>query len=199
VIFAIVTIGRAPVIESAVSDDALLARFVRGDGDALGELFDRHHRAAYRFLGRLTAANDADLDDLVQATFMEAARAAPRFDGRAAVRTWLFGIAMNVARHYKRGKARRRRVIDDAADERPSEIPGCERPDEHAANRELLELVARAVQRLPVPLREVFVACEIEELPGADVARLLGIPEGTLWRRLHDARKALRAVLEERA
>jgi RNA polymerase sigma-70 factor (ECF subfamily) len=198
VIFAIVTIDRAPAIEDAVSDDVLLARFARGDGAALGELFDRHHRAAYRFLGRLTGADDADLDDLVQATFMEAARAAPRFDGRAAVRTWLFGIAMNVARHYKRGQARRRRVIDDAAEERPSEIPGRERPDEHAANRELLELVAGAVQALPVSLREVFVACEIEELPGADVARLLGIPEGTLWRRLHDARKALRTALGER-
>lgn len=194
-IFAIVTIEGAPAIEDAVSDDALLARFVRGDGDALGELFDRHHRVTYRFLGRLTGADDADLDDLVQATFMEAARAAPRFDARAAVRTWLFGIAMNVARHYKRGNARRRRIIDDSTEERPSEIPARERPDEHAANRELLERVAEAVQGLPVSLREVFVACEIEELPGADVARLLGIPEGTLWRRLHDARKALRAAL----
>jgi RNA polymerase sigma factor (sigma-70 family) len=197
VIFAIVTVDRAPLIEGAVTDDALLTRFVQGEGDALGTLFDRHHRAAYRFLGRLTGADDADLDDLVQATFMEAARAAPRFDGRAAVRTWLFGIAMNVARHYKRGNARRRRVIDDASEERPSEIPARERPDEHAANRELLERVAEALQRLPVSLREVFVACEIEELPGADVARLLRIPEGTLWRRLHDARKALRAALGE--
>jgi RNA polymerase sigma-70 factor (ECF subfamily) len=198
VIFAIVTIDRAPAVEGAVPDDALLARYARGDGDALGELFDRHHRAAYRFLGRLTGADDADLDDLVQATFLEAARAAPRFDGRAAVRTWIFGIAMNVARHYKRGNARRRRIIDDAADERPSQIPGRERPDEHAATRELLALVAEAVQGLPLPLREVFVACEIEELPGVDVARLLGIPEGTLWRRLHDARKALRAALGDR-
>ncbi len=192
--------SRARAAHGAVSDDALLSRFTRGDGEALGELFDRHHRAAYRFLSRLTGAHDADLDDLVQATFMEVARAAPRFDGRAAVRTWLFGIALNVARRYKRGNARRRRVISDAAGaDRPSDVPARERPDESVENRELLAAVERAIHGLPPALREAFVACEIEELPGAEVARLLGIPEGTLWRRLHDARKALRAALGGRA
>jgi RNA polymerase sigma-70 factor (ECF subfamily) len=55
--------------------------------------------------------------------------------------------------------------------------------------------LAQAVDGLPDPLREVFVACEIEDLPGAEVARVLGVPEGTLWRRLHDARKAIRTAM----
>lgn len=196
-ILATITVTRAAPPAEAETDAALLAGYARGDGAALGELFDRHHRATYRFLARLTGASQADLDDLVQATFVEVARSAARFDGRAAVRTWLFGVAVNVARHYVRGNVRRRKVICDPEEERPSQIPGRDRPDEHAENRELLRRLGRAIDALPLELREVFVACEVEDLLGADVARLLKIPEGTLWRRLHEARKAIRAALGE--
>ena len=196
-ILSVAIVGRAPRVEGAVADDVLLTRFAQGDRDALGELFDRHHRATYRFLARLTGAHAADLDDLVQSTFVEVARAASRFDGRATVRTWLFGIGLNVARHYRRGIARRRRVITETFDERPSQIPGVDRPDQAAERSELLGALDRAIVELPTPLREAFVACELEELPGADVARLLGVPVGTVFRRLHDARKALRAALKE--
>jgi RNA polymerase sigma factor (sigma-70 family) len=188
---------RAAPPEGAPTDAALLSEYAHGDADALGELFDRHHRATYRFLARLTGASDADLDDLVQATFVQVARSASRFDGRAMVRTWLFGIAINVARHHVRENVRRRKVISDPEGERPSQIPGRDRPDENAETRELLRRLEWAIDELPLRLREVFVACEVEDLPGADVARLLGIPEGTLWRRLHEARKAIRVALGE--
>ncbi len=194
-IMALLGVSRARPADTDTSDEALLARFAEGEDGALGELFDRHHAGTYRFLARLTGARDADLDDLVQATFIEVARGASRFDGRSAVRTWLFGIALNVARHYKRGAARRRRVLVDADGERPSQVPGRERPDETAEQRELLVALERAIDELPPALREAFVASEVEDLPGKDVARLLGIPEGTLFRRLHDARKLLRTAL----
>jgi len=197
VILIVTTMTRAAPPEGAPTDAALLSEYARGDGEALGELFDRHHRATYRFLARLTGASHADLDDLVQVTFVQVARSAGRFDGRALVRTWLFGIAVNVARHHVRGNVRRRKVIADPEDERPSQIPGRDRPDENAENRELLLRLEHAIDELPLKLREVFVACEVEDLPGSDVARLLGIPEGTLWRRLHEARNAIRAALGE--
>ena len=180
----------------ARSDASLLEDFARGETQALGELFDRHHAAVYRFVARLTSTDRADLDDLVQQTFVEVARRASQFRGAAAVRTWLFGIAVNVARHDARSRTRRRRVIGDFGRERPSQVPGVDRPDETSERNELLERLARAIDALPLPLREAFVACEVEDLPGAEVARQLGIPEGTLWRRLHDARKKVRAFIE---
>jgi RNA polymerase sigma-70 factor (ECF subfamily) len=198
VILAVATLSRPRSAATSADDRELLSRFGSGDAEALGELFDRHHRSTYRFLARLTGAHAADLDDLVQSTFVEVARAASRFDGRSSVRTWLFGIAVNVARHHRRGNARRRRVISEPQEaERPSQVPHVDRPDETAERRELLRALDHAIQALPAALREVFVACEIEDLPGAEVARLLGVPEGTLWRRLHDARNALRAALKE--
>jgi RNA polymerase sigma-70 factor (ECF subfamily) len=53
-----------------------------------------------------------------------------------------------------------------------------------------------AMEGLPHDLREVFVMCDLEEIRGVDAARVLDIREGTLWRRLHEARKALREALE---
>jgi RNA polymerase sigma-70 factor (ECF subfamily) len=183
-------------VDVARPDASLLEDFARGDTLALGELFDRHHAAVYRFVARLTSTDRADLDDLVQQTFVEVARRASTFRGASAVRSWLFGIAVNVARHDARSRTRRRRVIGDFGGERPSQVPGVDRPDETAERNELLERLARAIDALPLPLREVFVACEVEDLAGAEVARQLGIPEGTLWRRLHEARKKVRALVE---
>jgi RNA polymerase sigma-70 factor (ECF subfamily) len=197
VILVVATMSRPVPFDGAVPDDALLARFVRGEAEALGELFDRYHRATYRFLARLTGAAAADLDDLVQAVFVEVARAARRFDGRSTTRTWIFGIAVNVARHHVRGAVRRRRVIAEQESERPSQVPGADRPDRNAEHRELLAALDRAIRALPDALREVFVACEIEGLSGVEAAKVLGVAEGTVFRRLHEARKALRAVLEE--
>jgi len=178
------------------SDAELLSAFSRGDPQALGDLFDRHHAAVYRFLSRLSGSRAPDLDDLVQMTFLEVARSSARFDGRAQFRTWLFGIAVNVARHEIRSRMRERRAFGDAGGERPSEIPGLDRPDVNAERREILARLERSIRELPDTLREIFVACEIEDLPGAEVARELGIPEGTLWRRLYDARKRIRAAVE---
>jgi RNA polymerase sigma-70 factor (ECF subfamily) len=178
--------------EGARTDGVLLSEYARGDADALGELYDRHHGAVYRFLFRLTGGSAADLDDLAQATFVEVARSAARFDGRSAVTTWLFGIAVNVVRHHRRGIARSRRVIAEPGEDRPSDVPGVDRPDDNAERRQLLSRVRTAIDHLSDELREVFVACEIEDLPGKDVARTLRIPEGTLWRRLHEARKRVR-------
>ena len=73
------------------------------------------------------------------------------------------------------------------------------RPDEQAERRELLARVAEALAALPHDLQVAFVLCDLEQVPGVEVARALGVPEGTIWRRLHVARKAVRASVEGNA
>jgi RNA polymerase sigma-70 factor (ECF subfamily) len=185
-----------PPAREVDSDQELLTRGAHGDAAALGELFDRHQRGVYSFLGRLLGARSSELDDAVQTTFLEACRAASRFRGQAAVSTWLFGIAANVARHHVRSRLRRESLAE-AVKQAPA---GATRPpDVEAERRELVDRMTDAIAALPYDLRVVFVLCDIEEVRGADAARTLGVPEGTLWRRLHDARKALqRQVLDGR-
>jgi len=176
-----------------MSDDALLAASAVGESAALGALFDRYHARIHRFLGRLSGTDRRDLDDLVQATFLEVRRSAARFGGRASVKTWIFGIAVNVVRHHVRGEMRRR-----AMNQRFAELPAglAAAPDTDAEQRQLLARVAAALAELPHDLKVALVMCDLEDIPGAEAARVLGVREGTLWRRLHEARKRLRAAVK---
>jgi RNA polymerase sigma-70 factor (ECF subfamily) len=176
-----------------MSDVALLAACAVGESAALAALFDRYHLDVYRFLNRISGAQHHDIDDLVQTTFLELHCSAHRFQARASVKTWIFGIAANVARHHARSE-RRRRLFALAVAAQPE--PPSARPDEQASRSELSAKVALAIDALSHDLRVAFVMCDVEGIPGVDAARTLGLREGTLWRRLHDARKRLRALIE---
>jgi RNA polymerase sigma-70 factor (ECF subfamily) len=186
--------ARQAVRES--SDEDLLTACASGEAVALEELFHRHGDRVYRVLGRSRGVDAKDLDDLVQSTFIEVFRSAPGYAGRAAVSTWLLGIAVNVMRHHVRGESRRRSLVAAATDALTG--PGSCPPDEDAVRSQFLARLERSLAALPDDLSLVFTLCEIEGLRGVDVARALGVPEGTVWRRLHDARLRLRAALEER-
>jgi RNA polymerase sigma-70 factor (ECF subfamily) len=178
-----------------MADVALVAACGTGDRVALGELYKRFHRDVYRFLARLSGCDARDLDDLVQNTFMNALEGARRFAGRSSVKTWLFGIAANVAKHHFRGEARRQRAMHSLTD-LPS--PTSDAPSSAAERKEMLARLRKGLDDLPHDLRVAFVMCAIEEIPGVEAATILGIRQGTVWRRLHEARKALIDAVERR-
>jgi RNA polymerase sigma-70 factor (ECF subfamily) len=175
-----------------MSDEAVLAACGTGDVAALGALFDRFNVAVYRFAARLPTTDELARDDLVQATFLEVQRAAAKFRGTSSVKTWILGIASNVARRQLRSE-RRRREHQARYIERLTAVP--EAPDAELARRQQLAQIAHALAALPHDQQVAFILCDLEQMPGVEVARALDIPEGTLWRRLHVARKAVRAAL----
>ena len=189
----LLALRRAGAAAAALSDEALLAACGTGDLGALDALFERFHVVVFRFLGRLAATDELARDDLVQATFLEARRAARGFKGRSSVKTWILGIAANLARHHLRGEQRRRENHARYA-ERLLAVP--ERPDEQVERSELLAEIRDALAGLPYDQQVAFILCDLEEIPGVDVARVVGVPQGTIWRRLHVARKAVRAAVE---
>jgi RNA polymerase sigma-70 factor (ECF subfamily) len=174
-------------------DEELVASCAVGDSGALADLFKRHGDRVYRVLGRLPGVDKRDLDDLVQATFIEVYRSAPKFGKRAAVGTWILGIAVNVMRHHVRSEVRRRAlaVAADVADVRTAS-----RPDENASRRQLMARLESALAELPQDMQLAFSMCELEGIKGVEVARILGMREGTVWRKLHEARLRLREALE---
>lgn len=190
----VLPLRRIEGVVEEMSDDALLAACAMGDAAALGALFDRHHAGVYRFIGRLSQTDPADLDDLVQTTFLTVQRSARKYRGRSTVRTWLFGIAVNVVRREARSRGRRRRLALAVSAE-PLSSPAA--VDEMAARREALRRFETGLSTLPPKLRECFVLCQLEGVPGPEAARALGIRPGTLYRRIHDARQRLRAVVGE--
>jgi len=170
-----------------ISDEALVAACGVGDAAALGALFDRYHEAVYRLVSRLLRREPTEIDDLVQTTFLEAWRSARKFGGRGSVKSFLFGIAANLVRHHVRAVRRRR----EAYAEWPAPL-GAGGPDEAAQRAQDLARLAAALEELPHDLRAAYVLCDLEELPGVEAAQVLGVRAGTLWRRLHEARRALR-------
>ena len=174
-----------------LSDRALVSAVAEGDQAALGALYDRFQRDVYRFVARLASA---DADDFVQMTFLEAYRSAPRFRGESAVKTWLFGIAANLVRTHFRGAQRKQRAHDSlqTMPRRPPTDPG-----EAITRDQQRQWIARAIESLTPALREAYVLCVVEEVPPKDAARALGVREASLYRRLTDARNAIRAAIEE--
>ena len=104
---------RAPtlhVVPKASSDAELLARVAGEDLSALGELYDRYQADVRRMLDRITGGSP-DVDDLVQATFLELPTLARAFDARCSARAWLCGIAIRLASRNQRGLMRWMRVL----------------------------------------------------------------------------------------
>lgn len=177
-----------------LSDRALVSAVGEGDQAALGALYDRFHRDLYRFIAHLARRDRASVDDLLQLTVLEAHRSARRFRGDSSVKTWLFGIAANLVRHHFRGEQRGRTAMATLAGI-PTATPIA--PGEAITIEQQRRWLAAAVEMLTPALREAYVLCVIEEVPGKEAAQALGIREASLWRRLTDARDALRRAIEE--
>ena len=179
---------------AALSDEALVAACSARDTTALAALFDRHHKDVHRFLVRLAGVDDDVVDDLLQDTFLEVWEGAARFRSGSRVRTWIFGIAANLGRQHVRTDHRRKARAAVYLERLPE---GASTPGDALERRQQLERLAATLDELPHDLKVAWILCDLEEERGVDAARALGVREGTLYRRLHEARRALRAGLGE--
>lgn len=171
-----------------LGDAELLERVASGDLDALGLIYDRHYPTVLRFCRR---AVGQDAEDLAQETFLTASRAAARYDGRPSCRPWLIGIAARGVLHRQRSFTRFQNVLRRFASDK--EASAAQAP---AQDPEQSRQLQRALAELPAPKRVVLILAEAEGLSGQEIARQLNIPVGTVWTRLHHAKKQLRALLE---
>ncbi len=176
-----------------LTDAALVASCGTGDTAALGALYDRYHAQVFRVLSRVARSMGDEVDDLVQATFIEVLKSAHRYRGDGEVRSWIMRIAVNVARRQLRGRTRRKRAMEKLALEPVGPVRV---PRDEVAGNQFVDQVWDAMGRLSHDRRVAFVLCDLEGMSGVEAARALDIRPGTLWRRLHEARKTLRAALE---
>ncbi len=171
-----------------LSDAGLVAACATGDRAARALLFERHVDAVHRFVARMRASDPDTVDDLVQATFVSAFQAAAKFRGDRMI-AWLYGIAANHVRAYARREIRRKRALMSVAD--VAQVSG----QMTAGDPALLARLPDAIAELPHDLRAAFVLIDLEGERGRDAAEALGVPEGTLWRRVFHTRKTLREAL----
>lgn len=168
-----------------------------GDPAAFSELFDEHARSVYNHAWRLTA-DRSTAEDVMSATFLEAWRLHSRVEPEGgSLRPWLLGIATNVARNHMRGNRRYRATVTAATAHARSEPDHAESVAERLDDAVSLHRVLRLLSRLSRKEREVLTLCLWEEIEHTEVAKMLGIPVGTVRSRLHRARKRLRKALDE--
>jgi RNA polymerase sigma-70 factor (ECF subfamily) len=186
--------GASSAALGRASDSELFEAMAGGDLGPLGELFDRHHMSVRAFAERVLGS-PADAADLVQETFLTASRAAASFEPGAAAKPFLLGVAAQLARRRRRSFARLKGLLEAFAF-----VPSAPRatPEDEALTGEETALLDTALGRLSHAHREAVLMVDLGGLSGVEAAKALGIPAGTVWRRLHEARAELRDGIKRR-
>lgn len=136
----------------------------------------------------------ADLDDVLQEVFVIVHQRLHTFDHSSKLTTWLYGICLRAASDYRRRAWRRREQVGDAPlEERPGSTDST--PEDDAVDRQGRAKLERVLDELDVDKRAVFVMFEVEELSCDEIAALIGVPVGTVYSRLHAARKQFEKAL----
>ena len=180
-----------------VTELTLVERWQRGDVDAFDALYSRHAQTIYR-LGWAMLQQKQAAEDVVQETFLRAHKARDRFNPeRASFGTWLYQIALN----YCRSTLRRKRLTTipwlRSSGEQPDLPDSGPSPESRVLGGEYSRLLWEAVQKLSEPLREVITLHYYMELPAVEIAAMLDTPEGTIYSRLHNARRRLAEMLRQ--
>lgn len=186
-------------METVTSDENIVERALTGDAEAFGELVRRWERRifalAYGMLGREEEARDA-----TQETFLAAFRNLRGFRGEAKVSSWLHRIAVNQCiTRQRRAKVRGESALDDEHERNAGHFatPLSRSPARLVEGREVSQAVRRAVNSLPVELRQVVVMKEFEELTFKEIADALELPLSTVKSRLYTAMKQLQMRLNK--
>jgi RNA polymerase sigma-70 factor (ECF subfamily) len=172
-------------------DADLVGRWRRGDPAAFAELVRRWQQPVAAFLTRLVGRREL-VQDLCQEVFLRVHLATSRYREAGTFSTWLYRIALNLARDA--GRRRRHEPQPLGIAEPPADVlPAADACEQ----QELADAVAAAVAGLPEPLREALVLRHFEEMSFEDMARLLGVPASTLKSRFATALARLRTCLAQ--
>ena len=175
--------GRA--IESQMTtDEELMLEFQQGSRQAFEEIFQRHREALYGFFRR-RLLDAACAEDLTQEAFLAMIRGVARYEPRALVRTYLYGIGLNLL-----AAERRKRSREGGSPRGVSDPPLDADPDAGL-------WVRQAVERLDADEREVLMLREYEQLSYAEIGEVLRIPMNTVRSRLFRGRMALKTLLTQ--
>ncbi len=182
---------------ASFSDEELLKLCAEGESAALRELVRRHQAPLYRFLYRLMGSEE-DAEEAVSDVFVRAWRNAARFQYRAKVGTWLYRIAVNIARDaHSRKKARPREVWIEANEVRHLSSGSAEDDAVKNVHRaEVSVVLKRALEHLSSDDRLILVMYYLEEAEYSEIQAVTGLSYPVLKTRLARARKRLRHWME---
>jgi RNA polymerase sigma-70 factor (ECF subfamily) len=159
--------------------------------------FERVYEAEFDFVWRsllLLGVAPSAVEDATQDVFSVVSRRLGNFEGRSALRTWLFAILQRVAANQRRTVRRKQRQLEPLDDGVVSQLPT---PLAQLETARSIDRVQRFCDTLDPGWRAVFVLALLEELPAPEVSQALGIPVNTVYSRVRQLREGLRRMLGE--
>jgi len=194
--FSVALAGVASSGHSAVkktSDEGLIGLISSGNRDSMRLLFARHNVRVFRFLRRMVG-NDATAEDLLSEVFLEVWRSAGRFDARSQVSTWILGIA-----RYKALSSLRQRSLDALDEDTYDTVEDpADDPEVSLQKTERSAQLQDCLRQLSTAHREVLDLIYYHEQSIEDVARIIGVPPGTVKTRAFHARKHMAELMAAR-
>ena len=181
-----------PLDQQAVTDDAqLVARSLKQDHEAFGQLIDRHApvivNLAYRMVG-----NRAEAEDLAQEAFLAAFKALSTFRADSKFSTWLYRIASNKCKDWLRAKRPGMGQQDvDIGEAIDIHVADEQTPERLLSQQQVALELEQAIQRLPPLYREAFVLKHVEGLSYEEMEDILGVNGDTLKMRVYKGRLQL--------
>jgi RNA polymerase sigma-70 factor (ECF subfamily) len=188
----------AQAFTAAPPERELVAWCLSGDPEAFARLVRVHEGMVFNLAARLLGDSE-EARDVAQEVFLQVHRMLGRFEGRSSLKTWIYRITVNQCHNRRRLWSRRRRDREAALDEgllvAGETHASAASPYGETLRRERARIVQQALLALRFEHRSVLVLREVEGLTCEEVARALGVPEGTVKSRLSRARDALRLRL----
>ena len=179
------------------NDDDLVTAFLSGYSESFNTLVVRHRDEVFSFFIRM-GTTSSDADDLAQETFLKVWHGLPNYRPDAQFSTWLYRIARNVWIDFCRERSRSSFVSLDALVQSETEslhnLPSSETIDS-LLKEETLAIVRAEIERLPSGEREIVVLAYMQDLKYGEIAKIIGIPEGTVKSRMHSALHRLKERL----
>lgn len=187
---------------SRKQDEDLVARTQAGEAAAFDELVVKYSPRLYGLVYNMTS-NHEDTNDLLQDVWAKAFRAVKGFRGQSSFYTWLHSIAVNMTINFVKKRGRRHVMsLDDIDsgvqnDKEFIELTAASTPVREADLGELQKRLNEALQKLSADHRAVVTMFDIQGMPHAEIAKILGISEGTVRSRLFYAHRQLQNFLSE--
>jgi RNA polymerase sigma factor (sigma-70 family) len=185
-----------------LDDGALVRRTQNGDTQAFDVLWQKYSSRIYSLIYNMTS-NHEDANDLLLEVFAKAYRSISGFRGRSSFYTWIHAIAVNMTINFVKKRGRRFQMsLDDLDssvhnDKEFIELTASNTPTREVDLSELQQRLNEAMMKLSLEHRTVVTMFDIQGMPHAEIARILGVPEATVRSRLFYAHRQLQNYLEE--